>query len=74
MTNERETISSGKLWIIIGIAIATIALLFTIAMGVVFNQNIDRLTSQCEKSGGVPIVKEEKFLGITTSYEVKCDN
>lgn len=71
--DERETLNTGKLWMIIGFSIAVIGLLFTIAMSVVFNQNIDRLSNQCEKSGKTPIVKEEKFIGFTTSYQVFCD-
>lgn len=70
---KQETVSSRKLWVIIGISIVIIGILFTIAMSVVFNQNINRLTSQCEKSGKTPIVNEEKFIGFTTSYEVFCE-
>ena len=73
MKNERETLNSGKMWIIIGISIAIIGLLFTIAMSVVFNQNINRLSEKCEKTGGTPIVQTQTFLGLKTSYNVSCD-
>lgn len=73
MNNERESLNSGKLWMIIGLSIATIGLLFTIAMSVVFNQNINRLSEQCEKTGVTPIVQTETFLGLTTSYNVICN-
>ena len=50
--DEKQAMNNGKVWMFIGIAIAVIGLLFTIAMNVVSNQNIDRLTAKCEKNGG----------------------
>lgn len=70
--DEKQVINNGKIWMIIGIAIAVIGLLFTIAMNVVSNQNIDRLTAQCEKDGGTPEVIENGFI-LTTSYEFTCN-
>ena len=69
--DEKQVINNGKIWMFIGIAIAVIGLLFTIAMNVVSNQNIDRLTAKCEKNGGTPEVIENGFI-LTTSYEFKC--
>ncbi|WP_431029769.1 hypothetical protein [Lysinibacillus sp. LZ02] len=71
MMDEKQVINNGKIWMIIGIAIAVIGLLFTIAMSVVSNQNINRLTEQCEKSGGQAEVTEHGFI-VTTSYEFTC--
>lgn len=69
--NEKQAVSNGKMWLIIGIAIAVIGLLFTIAMSVVSSQNIDRLVTQCEKSGREAVVVEKGFI-LTTSYEFTC--
>ena len=69
--DEKQAVNNGKMWIIIGVAIAVIGLLFTIAMNVVSNQNIDRLSAKCEKDGGTPEVIENGFI-LTTSYEFKC--
>ena len=69
--NEKQAINNGKIWIIIGVAIAVIGILFTVAMSVVSNQNIDRLAAQCERDGGVADVKEKGFI-LTTSYEFTC--
>ncbi|KGR81520.1 hypothetical protein [Lysinibacillus odysseyi] len=68
---EQQTVNNGKMWIIIGIAIAVIGLLFTIAMSVVSSQNIDRLKTQCENSGKTAEVVEKGFI-LTTSYEFTC--
>ena len=69
--DEKQAMNNGKVWMFIGIAIAVIGLLFTIAMNVVSNQNIDRLTAKCEKNGGTPEVIENGFI-LTTSYEFMC--
>lgn len=69
--DEKQAMNNGKIWMFIGIAIAVIGLLFTIAMNVVSNQNIDRLTAKCEKNGGTPEVIENGFI-LTTSYEFIC--
>ena len=69
--DDKQVINNGKVWMYIGIAIAVIGLLFTIAMNVVSNQNIDRLTAKCEKNGGTPEVIENGFI-LTTSYEFTC--
>ena len=69
--DEKQAMNNGKVWMFIGIAIAVIGLLFTIAMNVVSNQNIDRLTAKCEKNGGTPEVIENGFI-LTTSYEFAC--
>ena len=69
---QKQAVNNGKMWIIIGVAIAVIGLLFTIAMSVVSSQNIDRLVAKCEKSGGVPEVVEKGFI-LTTSYEFTCN-
>ena len=69
--DEKQVMNNGKVWMFIGIAIAVIGLLFTIAMNVVSNQNIDRLTAKCEKNGGTPEVIENGFI-LTTSYEFAC--
>jgi|GEM_PF-3325905 len=69
--DEKQAMNNGKVWMFIGIAIAVIGLLFTIAMNVVSNQNIDRLTTKCEKNGGTPEVIENGFI-LTTSYEFTC--
>lgn len=69
--NENQVINNGKVWMYIGIAIAVIGLLFTIAMNVVSNQNIERLTAKCERDGGTANVIEHGFI-LTTSYEFKC--
>ena len=66
--DEEQVMNNGKVWMFIGIAIAVIGLLFTIAMNVVSNQNIDRLTAKCEKDGGTAQVIENGFI-LTTSYE-----
>ena len=70
--DDKHVINNGKVWMYIGIAIAVIGLLFTIAMNVVSNQNIDRLTARCEKDGGTPEVIENGFI-LTTSYEFTCN-
>ncbi|WP_332646889.1 hypothetical protein [Lysinibacillus sp. 54212] len=70
MENRAE--NNGKMWIIIGVAIAVIGILFTIAMSVVSAQNIERLEKACIKDGGEPNVVEKGFI-ITTSYEFKCE-
>ena len=69
--NENQAMNNGKVWMFIGIAIAVIGLLFTIAMNVVSNQNIERLTAKCERDGGTAQVIENGFI-LTTSYEFKC--
>ena len=69
--DENQVMSNGKVWMYIGIAIAVIGLLFTIAMHVVSNQSIDRLTAKCERDGGTAHVIENGFI-LTTSYEFKC--
>lgn len=69
--NEKQAVNNGKMWIIIGVAIAVIGLVFTIAMSVVSNQNLDRHVAQCEKSGGEAEVVKKGFI-ITTSYEFSC--
>ncbi|WP_413362773.1 hypothetical protein [Lysinibacillus sp. 3P01SB] len=69
--NEKQAVSNGKMWLIIGVAIAVIGLLFTIAMSVVSSQNIDRLVTQCENSGGAADVVKKGFI-LTTSYEFTC--
>ena len=69
--DEKQAMNNGKIWMFIGIAIAVIGLLFTIALNVVSNQNIDRLTAKCEKNGGTPEVIENGFI-LTTSYEFIC--
>lgn len=69
---EKQTMNNGKLWIIIGLAIAITGLLFTIAMSVVSSQNIDRLKTECEKNGRTAEVIEKGFI-ITTSYEFTCN-
>ena len=69
--DEKQVMNNGKVWMFIGIAIAVIGLLFTIAMNVVSNQNIDRLTAKCEKNGGTAQVIENGFI-LTTSYEFAC--
>lgn len=68
----KQTMNNGKIWIIIGLAIAITGLLFTIAMSIVSSQNIDRLKAQCEKSGKTADVIEKGFI-ITTSYEFTCE-
>ena len=69
---QKQAINNGKIWMIIGAAIAVIGLLFTIAMSVVSSQNIDRLVAKCEKAGGVAEVVEKGFI-LTTSYEFTCN-
>ena len=69
--DENQVMNNGKVWMFIGIAIAVIGLLFTIAMNVVSNQNIERLTAKCERDGGTANVIENGFI-LTTSYEFKC--
>ena len=69
---QKQAINNGKMWMIIGAAIAVIGLLFTIAMSVVSSQNIDRLVAKCEKGGGVAEVVEKGFI-LTTSYEFTCN-
>ena len=69
---QKQAINNGKMWMIIGAAIAVIGLLFTIAMSVVSSQNIDRLVANCEKGGGVAEVVEKGFI-LTTSYEFTCN-
>ena len=69
--DDKQVMNNGKAWMFIGIAIAVIGLLFTIAMNVVSNQNIERLTAKCEKNGGTAQIIENGFI-LTTSYEFKC--
>jgi Na+/H+-translocating membrane pyrophosphatase len=73
MAQQKETISAGKMWVFIGIAIAVIGLLMTIAMSVVFNSNGERAVSNCEKGGGIAQVEKSKLLFITTAYKVECE-
>lgn len=73
MAQQKEIMSAGKIWIFIGVAIAVIGLLMTIAMSVVFNGNGDRAVQNCEKSGGVAQVEKSSFLFLTTSYKVECE-
>lgn len=73
MSQQKETISTGKIWIFIGLAIAVIGLLMTIAMSIVFNSNGERAAQNCEKSGGVAQVEKSTILFLTTSYKVECE-
>ncbi|MER2000408.1 MAG: hypothetical protein ABS882_11580 [Lysinibacillus sp.] len=73
MAQQKETISAGKIWIIIGLSIAVVGLLMTIAMSVVFNGNGERAVQSCEKSGGVAKVEKSSILFITTAYKVECE-
>lgn len=73
MKEKETTMHAGKLWLIIGAAIAILGLLFTIAMSVAFNSNIDRLTTSCERDGGQAVVSKQQFLFLTTGYSFECD-
>ena len=73
MAQHKETISAGKMWIFIGLSIAVVGLLMTIAMSVVFNGNGERAVQSCEKSGGFAQVEKSSILFITTAYKVECE-
>ena len=72
MSQQKEIVSAGKMWIFIGISIAVIGLLLSIAMSVVFNGNGERAVESCEKSGGIAEVEKASFLFLTTSFKVDC--
>ncbi len=69
--DEQQSVNNGKIWMFIGIAIAVIGILFMVAMDIVSGQAIDRLSKQCEKKGGEPVVVENGFI-LTTSYTFEC--
>lgn len=63
--------SSGKGWVIIGIIMIVIGIIFSIFFSMVSEKQIDQLVGNCEKDGGKAVVEKSGFI-VTTSYEFKC--
>lgn len=62
---------SGKGWMIIGVVIIIIGLIFGVLFSYLSEKQIDQLVQSCENDGGEAIVEKSGFI-ITTSYHFEC--
>lgn len=65
--------SSGKVWMIFGVIIIVIGIIFSVLFSYLSEKQIDQLVKNCEKNGGEAIVEKSGFI-ITTSYHFECKN
>lgn len=62
---------SGKVWMILGVLIIVIGIIFGVLFSYLSEKQIDQLVQSCEKNGGEAIVEKSGFI-ITTSYHFEC--
>lgn len=64
--------NSGRGWVIIGIFMIVIGIIFAGISSFFLENKIDQLEQACEKEGGKAKVQKGGFI-ITTSFEYECE-
>lgn len=64
--------NTGKFWIVIGISITIIGLVFSIIISNINEKQIEKLVTNCEESGGQVELERQGFL-LTTGYHFECN-
>ncbi|MDN4495353.1 hypothetical protein [Ureibacillus aquaedulcis] len=64
--------NSGRGWVIIGIIMIVIGLIFAGLTSFFLENKIDSLVKACEKEGGKALVEKSGII-VTTSFEYACE-
>ncbi|MFC7684655.1 hypothetical protein [Ureibacillus sp. GCM10028918] len=64
--------NSGRGWVIIGIIMIVMGIIFAGLTSYFLENKIDQLVEACEKEGGKAVVEKSGFI-VTTSFEYECE-
>lgn len=64
--------NSGRGWVIIGVMMIVIGIIFAGITSFFLESKIDQLVQACENGGGKASVEKSGFI-VTTSFEYECE-